>query len=101
VVGPGGWLKGTITCMDADIQGQLEGKINVTNTLAIQEKGDVRGEINYKQLQVALGGQLAGDLQSAVQADGESRSRYSGKPESLTASPDKSVLLDTNKQGSN
>ena len=69
MVGPGGWLKGTITCMDADIQGQLEGKINVTNTLAIQEKGDVRGEINYKQLQVALGGQLAEPLARAVHSN--------------------------------
>ena len=64
IVGPGGLLKGTITCSDADIQGQLEGKIVVTNTLAIQKKGVVHGEINYKQLQVALGGQMAGELQA-------------------------------------
>ena len=69
VVGPGGLLKGNITCSDADIGGQLEGKIEVTNTLAIQENGSVRGEINYKQLRVALGGQLAGDLQATKIAE--------------------------------
>ena len=91
VVGPGGWLKGNITCTDADVQGQLEGKIEVTSTLTIQEKGNVHGEIHYKQLQVSLGGQLAGDLQSS---DGSK-----GNLPPVRNSPDKPVLLDSTNKG--
>ena len=97
VVGNGGWLKGEITCMDADIRGQLEGKINVTNTLAIQEKGTVSGDINYKQLQVALGGQLAGNLQSG---DVDSKGKPASKPKAATGSAEKPILLDSNKGSS-
>jgi len=38
--------------------------MEVSSTLTIQEKGMVKGQIKYSALQIKLGGQLMGDVQT-------------------------------------
>ena len=61
-VGAKGDLKGTIETNNADIWGKVDGDLKVTNTLTIQELGDVSGKIEYVKLQIKLGGNITGDL---------------------------------------
>ena len=64
MVGQMGDLKGEIKTKDADIWGEFDGDLEVSGTLTIQEKGMVKGTTKYSSLQIKLGGQLQGDVQS-------------------------------------
>lgn len=50
VIGEQGKLKGTIACQNAEIMGNLDGKINVSNTLALRATGNIHGEVATKTL---------------------------------------------------
>ena len=64
MVGQMGNLKGEIKTKNADVWGQFDGTLEVSNTLTIQEKGVVHGTTKYSSLQIKLGGQLQGDVQT-------------------------------------
>jgi len=64
MVGQMGQLKGEIKTKNADIWGEFDGNMEVSSTLTIQEKGMVKGQIKYSALQIKLGGQLMGDVQT-------------------------------------
>ena len=64
MVGQTGNLMGDIKTKNADIWGDFDGDLEVSSTLTIQEKGVVRGTTKYSSLQIKLGGQLVGDVQS-------------------------------------
>ncbi len=64
MVGQTGKLKGDIKTKNADIWGDFDGDLEVSSTLTIQEKGVVKGTTKYSSLQIKLGGQLVGDVQS-------------------------------------
>lgn len=61
-VGSKGILNGTIEAKNADIWGKLDGDLKVSNTLTVQELGNVTGKIEYSQLQIKLGGCITGEL---------------------------------------
>ena len=61
-VGSNGDLKGTIEATNADIWGKIDGDIKISNTLTVQELGNVSGKIEYSQLQINLGGSVTGEL---------------------------------------
>ena len=61
-VGSNGDLKGTIEATNADIWGKIDGDIKISNTLTVQELGNVSGKIEYSQLQIKLGGSVTGEL---------------------------------------
>lgn len=50
VIGQQGVMKGTITCINADILGTLNGKINISDTVSLRETANVKGEINTQVL---------------------------------------------------
>ena len=62
VVGTTGDVKGTITSTNIDVSGKLEGKINVIETLTVQELGTVSGSIEYQNMQIKLGGKIRGKV---------------------------------------
>ena len=62
VLGPTGDVKGTITSNNIDVWGKLEGKINVIETLTVQELGTVSGSIKYQNMNIKLGGRIRGKI---------------------------------------
>ena len=62
VVGPTGDVKGTITSNNIDVWGKLKGKIKAIGTLTVQELGTVSGSIEYKNMQIKLGGKISGKM---------------------------------------
>ena len=64
MVGQSGNLKGDIKTKNADVWGEFDGNLEVTNTLTIQEKGVVKGVTKYSALQIKLGGKLQGEVEA-------------------------------------
>lgn len=64
MVGTTGNLKGDIITKNADIWGEFDGNLEVSNTLTIQEKGTVKGVTKYSALQIKLGGKLQGEVEA-------------------------------------
>ena len=64
MIGQLGKLKGDIKTKNADVWGEFDGDIECSSTLTIQEKGVVKGTTKYSTLQIKLGGQLQGDVQT-------------------------------------
>jgi len=52
VVGQKGYLKGTISCVNAEIVGTVEGDIVVTETLSLRSTAVIKGEVRTKILMV-------------------------------------------------
>ncbi len=52
VIGEKGRIKGNVVCQNAEILGNLEGKIEVRQTLALRATSDLRGEIKTTTLLV-------------------------------------------------
>ena len=61
-VGQTGNLKGEVKTKNADVWGEFDGNLEVTNTLTIQERGTVKGSTKYSALQIKLGGKLQGEV---------------------------------------
>ena len=55
VIGPAGSVKGDIICINADIEGKFEGKIQVTELLNLKTNASVRGEVTCSKLSVEPG----------------------------------------------
>ena len=62
IVGSTGDVKGTITSTNIDVSGKLKGKITAIGTLTVQELGTVSGSIEYKNMQIKLGGKISGKM---------------------------------------
>jgi len=52
VIGQKGYLKGSISCVNAEIIGTVEGDIVVTETLSLRSTSIIRGEVRTKILMV-------------------------------------------------
>jgi len=52
VIGQKGYLKGSISCVNAEIIGTVEGDIVVTETLSLRSTSIIRGEVKTKILMV-------------------------------------------------
>lgn len=50
VIGEKGLLKGTVVCQNAEIQGRLDGKVEVHQTLALRATANLHGEVNTQVL---------------------------------------------------
>jgi len=55
VIGPAGSIKGDIICINADIEGKFEGKIQVKELLNLKSNASVRGEVICSKLSVEPG----------------------------------------------
>lgn len=52
VIGQKGFLKGSITCINAEVVGTVEGDINVSETLSLRSTAVIKGDVRTKILMV-------------------------------------------------
>jgi len=64
-----GHFKGSATIDNADVRGAFEGNLVVRKRLLIRSTGHVSGTIRYGQVEIELGGQISGDVQSTGDSD--------------------------------
>lgn len=50
VVGENGYLRGSISCVSAEVVGRVEGNITVTETLSLRRTANIRSNIIAKRL---------------------------------------------------
>src|SRR5262245_49034465 len=62
VLGNAGSCKGEVQAESAVIDGRFEGRLIISARLLIKSGGQVRGSVQYGQLEIEPGGQLQGDM---------------------------------------
>lgn len=60
VVGPSGTIEGEVICQNADISGNIRGKVNVAELLSLKSTGKVNGEISTGKLAIEPGADFSG-----------------------------------------
>jgi cytoskeletal protein CcmA (bactofilin family) len=60
VVGPNGKLEGTIVCQNAELEGQIKGKIQVQQLLTLKSTAKVEGEVVTDKLAIEPGASFSG-----------------------------------------
>lgn len=83
VVGKTGKILGTITCKNAEINGNVEGKIFVSELLSLTESANVKGDIIINKLNIQPGCKFTG----TCSMDGNfanNESIITGKPKTET-----------------
>ena len=65
VIGATGNCKGNIETHNMDVWGTFEGELKSSGTLTIQEQGIAKGDIEFQNLQIKLGGQISGDIKKS------------------------------------
>ncbi len=61
VIGPAGLIKGEIVCMDADVEGSIEGNIRIANLLALRSTAKIQGNIQTGKIVVENGAEFDGN----------------------------------------
>jgi len=60
VIGESGILRGNLTCLEADIEGTVEGKLMIENLLILREQAKVHGDILTGKLHIEEGAVFVG-----------------------------------------
>lgn len=60
VVGPSGNVEGEVNCQNADISGNIRGKVNVTELLSLKGTAKLSGEITTGKLSIEPGADFSG-----------------------------------------
>lgn len=55
VVGKSGFIKGSLTCENADFEGKFSGKLDISNTLTLRASAHIEGEVLVAKLAVEPG----------------------------------------------
>lgn len=55
VIGLAGSVTGDIVCKNADVEGKINGKVNVTEVLNVKSKASIHGEVSVGKLSVEPG----------------------------------------------
>ncbi len=63
---------GTARVESADIHGRFEGDLTVSGLLCVESNGSVSGKLRYGQLEVAVGGELSGEISKSTDEDEKS-----------------------------
>jgi len=58
IIGPSGFVHGSITCQNAIVEGRFEGTMNVKDLLHVKERADIKGEVTTNKLIVQAGAQF-------------------------------------------
>ncbi len=61
VVGSNGLIKGEIECQNADVSGEVNGKINVNELLALRATGKINGDIFTGKISIEPDAQFTGN----------------------------------------
>jgi len=62
VIGEHGLVEGEVECKNAAIAGQLEGTINVAQSLSLSSSAKVKGKVQVEKLAVEPGAEINGSL---------------------------------------
>ena len=62
VIGEHGLVEGEVECKNAAIAGQLEGTINVAQSLSLSASAKVKGKVQVEELAVEPGAEINGSL---------------------------------------
>ena len=79
VIGKTGKLLGTINCKNAEINGNVEGKIYVTELLSLTETAVVKGDIIINKLNIQPGCKFTGTCSMDINSVVNEQSANSGK----------------------
>lgn len=60
VIGESGILRGNLTCLEADIEGTIEGKLMIESLLILREQAKVHGDILTGKLHIEEGAVFVG-----------------------------------------
>jgi len=73
VLGKTGYIKGTLMCENADIEGRFEGKLDVTGTLSLRSTAQIDGEVIIGKLSVEPGANFNASciMKGSKRADGD------------------------------
>ena len=55
IIGSGGFVKGTVEALNADIEGKFSGKLKVIKTLTVKAVADISGEVVVGKLSIEPG----------------------------------------------
>lgn len=77
VLGKSGYIKGTLTCENADIEGKFEGNLHVTGTLSLRSTAVIEGDVVVGKLAVEPGATLNA---SCVMQDGKPKNNSVNQP---------------------
>lgn len=66
VIGETGKVKGEISCKNSDVEGSIEGKITVSQLLALKAKARINGDIIASKLAIEPGCQFTGNCDMAT-----------------------------------
>lgn len=61
VIGATGLIKGEIVCMDADVEGSIEGDIRISNLLCLRSTASVTGNITTGKIVIENGADFDGN----------------------------------------
>ncbi|MEK9661272.1 MAG: polymer-forming cytoskeletal protein [Rhodospirillaceae bacterium] len=67
-VAAGGTFNGTATVESAEIHGDFDGTLTVSDLLRVHGTGRVSGKVRYGKIEVQAGGEVSGDIASASSA---------------------------------
>lgn len=60
VIGPAGIIEGEITCQNAEVEGKINGKINVEDLLSLKSSARIDGDIFTSKLSIDPGAMFTG-----------------------------------------
>lgn len=61
VIGETGFISGEIQCKNSDIEGKVEGKINVSELLSLKAVSSIKGDIVCRKLAIEPGAKFTGN----------------------------------------
>lgn len=67
VIGPTGFIQGTVNCRDAVVEGKIDGNIYVTELLNLRKTAQLNGEIETSKLIVEAGAVFSGHCRMGKQ----------------------------------
>lgn len=79
VIGKTGKVSGTITCKNAEINGNVEGMIYVSELLSLTETASVKGDIVINRLNIQPGCKFTGTCSMEGNITGNEQSGVTGK----------------------
>lgn len=81
VIGSTGLIKGEVYCRNSDVEGKVEGKINVQELLALKATCMINGDISAKRLAIEPGAKFTGNCNMSSDSILSSTTVQTTKPE--------------------
>lgn len=91
VLGETGKLKGDLSCMEAEIEGVIEGDLRVENLLILRKTANIQGTIESVRLVIEDGAQVGGRVSSGAMPSKKNYEVKSNKENQKSASAENIV----------